>query len=181
MVINRWSNGRFLPSAVYIGFLLFVLAKRRAEQLFYSALEGRRGGWLPRRPKCRHLFLPSVAPPRRPLCAVPTRPARCVSGFWTRQVSWLAALLSSEAEKRFSFCRHLRSDPDVLGTLVNFSDSGGDGILRSLFHFHAGMPLCRVASVATPRFHRLRALWTTQLWLRIGSRFFLKSSCALQV
>ena len=56
--------------------------------VFYSALEGQRGGWLPRPPKCRHLVLPSVAPPRRPPCAVPTRPARCVSGFWTRQVRW---------------------------------------------------------------------------------------------
>ena len=44
------------------------------------------GCQLPRRPKCRHLVLPSVAPPRRPPCAVPTRPARCVSGFWTRPV-----------------------------------------------------------------------------------------------
>ena len=63
---------------------------RACEETFrtvvYSALEGQRGGWLPRPPKCRHLVLPSVAPPRRPPCAVPTRPARCVSGFWTRQV-----------------------------------------------------------------------------------------------
>ena len=36
--------------------------------------------------KCRHLVLPSVAPPCRPPCDVPTRPAHCVSEFWTRQV-----------------------------------------------------------------------------------------------
>ena len=36
--------------------------------------------------RCRHFGLPSFAPPHRPLCAAPTRPARCVSGFWTRQV-----------------------------------------------------------------------------------------------
>ena len=43
-------------------------------------------GWLPRPPKCLFFVLPSVAPPRCTPCAVPTRPARCVSGFWTRQV-----------------------------------------------------------------------------------------------
>ena len=44
------------------------------------------GRWLPMPPKCRHLVLPSVAPPRRPPCAVPTRPACGMSGFWIRQV-----------------------------------------------------------------------------------------------
>ena len=32
--INRWSTGRFVPPPVYIGFPLFVLAKRRSEHLF---------------------------------------------------------------------------------------------------------------------------------------------------
>ena len=41
--------------------------------VFYSALESQRGCWLLRRPKCRHLILSSVAPPRLPPCAVPTR------------------------------------------------------------------------------------------------------------
>ena len=64
---------------------MFVLAKRRSV-FFYSALEGQRGGWLPRPPKCPHLVLPSVASPGRLPCAVPTRPACCVSRFRTRQV-----------------------------------------------------------------------------------------------
>ena len=63
-----------------------MLAKRGSGQFLYSALEGQRGSWIPRPTKCRHLVLPSVAPPCRPPCAVPTRPARCVSRFWTRQV-----------------------------------------------------------------------------------------------
>ena len=33
-VINRGSTGRLVPSTVYMGFPLFVLAKRRSEQLF---------------------------------------------------------------------------------------------------------------------------------------------------
>ena len=33
-LINRGSTGRFVPPPVYIGFPLFVLAKRRSEQLF---------------------------------------------------------------------------------------------------------------------------------------------------
>ena len=53
----------------------------------HSVLESQRGGWLPRRPKFGHLVLPSVTSPCRPPCAVLTRPARYVSGFWTRQVS----------------------------------------------------------------------------------------------
>ena len=52
----------------------------------YSAPEGQRDCRLSRRPKCRHLVLPSVAPPRRPLCVVPVRPARCVFGFGIRQL-----------------------------------------------------------------------------------------------
>ena len=32
--MNRGSTGRFVPPPVYIGFPLFVLAKRRSEQLF---------------------------------------------------------------------------------------------------------------------------------------------------
>ena len=32
--VNRLSTGRFVPPPVYIGFPLFVLAKRRSEQLF---------------------------------------------------------------------------------------------------------------------------------------------------
>ena len=32
--MNRWSPAGFVPPPVYIGFPLFVLAKRRSEQLF---------------------------------------------------------------------------------------------------------------------------------------------------
>ena len=33
-LVNRWSTAGFVPPPVYIGFPLFVLAKRRSEQLF---------------------------------------------------------------------------------------------------------------------------------------------------
>ena len=85
--INRLSIGRFVPSAVYIEFPLFVFAKRRSEQLFTARWRAREAVGFQGDRNVRHLVLPSVAPPRRPPCAVPTRPARCVSGFWTRQAA----------------------------------------------------------------------------------------------
>ena len=57
-----------------------MLVKRRPGQ-FYSALEGQRGDWLPRLPKCRHLVLPSVIPLAvRPAPCRPDPPVVC-SGF----------------------------------------------------------------------------------------------------
>ena len=62
---------------------------RACEEMFktivYSALECQRGAWLARPLKCRHHVLPRVALSRRPPCALPTRPARCVSWCLTRQ------------------------------------------------------------------------------------------------
>ena len=82
--INLWSTGRFVPPRVQVGFPLFVRGKR-CPGLF--TLEGQRGCWLPRRPKCWNLVLPSVLPNRCLPCAVLTRSGSCVSGFWTRQVA----------------------------------------------------------------------------------------------
>ena len=92
--LNRWSTAcqplvnRTFGSLSNLHRISFLRAcEETFRTVFHSALEGQRGGWLPRPPKCRNLVLPSVAPPRRPPCAVPTRPARCVSGFRTRQVT----------------------------------------------------------------------------------------------
>ena len=79
-MINRCSTSRLILSKFKIKCPLFVLAEH------LHALAGQREGWIPRRPKCRHLVLPSVATPRRPPCALPTLPARCVSGFLAQQV-----------------------------------------------------------------------------------------------
>ena len=92
----------FVPSTVYIRFRLFVLAKNPFRTVVYSALEGQRGGWLPRPPKCRHLVLPGFAPPRR--LAEPNRAACCVSGFSTRQVPINNGTLVSRQEQKV-FCR----------------------------------------------------------------------------
>ena len=56
---------------------------------------------------------------------------------------------------------------------------GVSGFWIRQVHFHAGVQLCRVASVASRCSYRPRAVWTTQFWLRIEFRFFLKSSCVL--
>ena len=99
-VINRGETGgqpvvnRTLCSSTGLHRIPFARAcEETSRTVFYSMLEAQRGCWFPRRPKCRHLVLPSVAPLRRPPCAVPTRPACCVSGFWTRQVYIGFALL----------------------------------------------------------------------------------------
>ena len=53
----------------------------------YSALEGERGRLASQATEMSApCFFSPRRLPRRPPCAVPTRPARCVSGFWTRQV-----------------------------------------------------------------------------------------------
>ena len=79
--INRWSNGRFVPSAVYIEFPLCVLAKRRSEQLLHCAggPEGRLAS------KATEMSAPCSAqrrpaPPSALRRADPTRPL-CVRVF----------------------------------------------------------------------------------------------------
>ena len=53
-----------------------------------NALEGTSDACLLGELFCHQVGVPSCqAPPRRPLCAAPTRPNRCMSGFWVRQVS----------------------------------------------------------------------------------------------
>ena len=84
--MNRLSTAGFVPPSVYIGFPLFVLAKRRSGQL--STIPWRaRGtvGFLATRP-VGILFCPALLRPAAPPCAAPTRTARGMFGFWTRQV-----------------------------------------------------------------------------------------------
>ena len=95
---NRLSTRRFVPPAVYIGFRLLMLPRGRLGQLSSMLLRAR-GTVVP----CakRPVGVPSYPAPSRPAappCAAPPRPARGMSGFWTRQVrslslDWLTSLL----------------------------------------------------------------------------------------
>ena len=108
--LNRWSTAgqplvnRTFCSSTVLNRISFV---RACEETFrtvvYGTLGGSRDGCLRGRPKCRNLGLPSFAPPHHPLCTAPTRPARCVSGFWTRQVSgfWTRQVLDTRATSGF--------------------------------------------------------------------------------
>ena len=85
--MNQSSTERFVPPPVYIGIRLFVLPKSRSRQL--SSMPWRARGlvvsWANRPvgvPSCR-----ASCSPATPLRAAPLRPARGMSGFWTRQVT----------------------------------------------------------------------------------------------
>ena len=85
-VVNRLSTGRFVLPPIYIGFCLFVLAKRRSGQLSSMPLRARGSvvSWAN-----RPVDVPSCPAPSRiaaPPCAAPPRPACGMSGFWIRQV-----------------------------------------------------------------------------------------------
>ena len=84
--MNRLSTAGFVPPSVYIRFHLFVLAKGRSGQLSTTPWRARGtvGFWATR--PVGVLFCP--APPRSavPPCAAPTRTARGMFGFCTRQV-----------------------------------------------------------------------------------------------
>ena len=83
--LHRSSTGRCVPPSVYIGFRLFVLLERRSvQQTCLRCL----GGYVGRLSPWRTVLSASrPAQPRTaaPPCA-PTRPARGMSGSWTRQV-----------------------------------------------------------------------------------------------
>ena len=79
-------NRMFCSSTGLQGISFVRACGETSRTVFCSALTSQRGCLLPRRPKCRHLVLPRVAPFRRPPCAVPTQPTCCVFEFWTRQV-----------------------------------------------------------------------------------------------
>ena len=84
-VINRgWTGCQPRVNRTFCSFAglhrnSFVRACEESfRTIVYIALESPRGGWLPRRPKCRHLVLPSVAPPRcRPAPCPPDPPVVC--------------------------------------------------------------------------------------------------------
>ena len=85
-LINRWSNVVFVSPSVDIGFRLLVLLKIRSGQVCTVPWKVRGTGvsWAK-----RSVGVPCCPAPPRPAApprAAPTRPARGMSGFWTRQV-----------------------------------------------------------------------------------------------
>ena len=90
-VINRLSTGRFVPPPVYLGFPLFVLAKRRSEQLFTAPWRARGTVAFRADRNVGTLFCPGS--PRLAVRYAPCRPDPPVvcpgfglDRFWTRQV-----------------------------------------------------------------------------------------------
>ena len=76
--INRWSNGRIVPSAVYMGFPLFLLAKKRPEQLFTVRWRAREAVGFEGDRKVGTLFCPaSPCPAVRPAPCRPDLPVVC--------------------------------------------------------------------------------------------------------
>ena len=86
--MNRLSTAGFVPPSGYIGFPSFVLAKGRSGQLS-TILWGATGtvSFCATRP-VGVLFCPAPPRPAAPPCAAPTRTARGMFGFWTRQVPY---------------------------------------------------------------------------------------------
>ena len=71
-LINRWSTGRFVPPPFYIGFPLFVLAKRRSEQFFTVRWRARGAVGFKGHRNVGTLFCP--ASPRPAVRPAPCRP-----------------------------------------------------------------------------------------------------------
>ena len=84
--MNRGSTAGFVHLSVYIGFPLFVLVKGRSGQLstIPKRARGTVGFWATR--PVGILFCPAQPRPAAPPCAAPTRTARDMFGFLTRQV-----------------------------------------------------------------------------------------------
>ena len=83
--INRLSTGDFVSAFGLHRISLVRASGETFRRRFVSALEGMMDPCLLGEQFCWHLVLPDSRPAAPP-CA-PTRPARGMSGFWTRQVS----------------------------------------------------------------------------------------------
>ena len=97
LLMNRLITAGFVPPSGYMGFPLFVLAKGRSGQL--STILWRAKGtvsfWATRPDGVP--FCPVPPRPAAPPCAAPTRTARGMFWFWTRQVL-LSLLIASCSE-----------------------------------------------------------------------------------
>ena len=84
--MNCGSTAGFVPLSAYIRFSCFVLAKGRSGQLstILWRARGTVGFWATR--PVGILCCPASPRPAALPCAAPTRTARGMSGFWTRQV-----------------------------------------------------------------------------------------------
>ena len=83
---SRGSTGRFVPLPVYIGFPLFVLSKSRSGELSSVLCWARGTNVLSASQTVDVRSGPARPGPAAAPCTAPPRPARGMSGFWTRQV-----------------------------------------------------------------------------------------------
>ena len=86
-LINRLSTARCVPPSVYRRIRLFVLPKTHpgGHSSIVWRVRGTVFSWA--NSPVGVLCCPSPPGPTVPPCAAPYRPARGMSGFWTRQVS----------------------------------------------------------------------------------------------
>ena len=113
--------------------------RRVVQDSVLDSLVGKREGCLRAGSIQRRSVLPNPAPLAAPLCAAPTRPARGVSGFWSRQVVFIRGFCSSIGFNRIWL---VRASGETFRRRV-FDALGGtrkDCILGGQFCWHTVLP-----------------------------------------